>query len=607
MARYTDESKERLREAVDMIAVVETRTELRRAGANSYVGLCPFHDERTPSFSVNPVDKVYYCFGCQAKGDVFRFIEDTEGVDFKGALELLADRFGVELEVEAEDPRDAERRQRRERLLELVERTTAYYERYLWESKEAEPARRYLAERGLGEEILRQFRVGYAPSAWDRVLLASRQGGFSNRDVYDVGLAQRSQKSGKLYDRFRRRIMFPLADVRGRVLGFGARALGPDQQPKYVNTAEGELYHKGRHLFGAHLARAHATRAGVVVVCEGYTDVIALHQAGLRNAVGIMGTAVTEDQVGELAKLASTVALALDADSAGQEAMLRAAKVAAGRSLELRVVPMPADSDPADLVAREGAEAMASRVDGAVALVRFRVERVLAQARVDTAEGKDRALAELRPVMEVLAPSALREDLIRQIADRLALPASLVARLVGDGGGTAGRAASTTGGEGRREHGGGARTGDRARLDRREQTERTFLALCVALPELGRDALARVDVDEHFTGEVVRRAARHLRDHLDAPTAGVPAEDPELAALLAEIAVRAAHEPAEPATLEVETLQLELARIERQIATARAVGAGEGGVAELAARRAALKGEVDKAIDRAMDGAARVE
>src|ERR1700692_1365451 len=170
MALYTNEAKDRGRDAADFLEIVSARTELRRAGPARYEGLCPFHDERTPSFGIDPTQKVYHCFGCQASGDVFTFVQETEGVDFKAALELLAAPYAGELEREQEDPREAERRGRRERLLELLARTTAYYERYLWESKEARPAREYLASRGLGEEILREFRVGYAPSAWDRVL-----------------------------------------------------------------------------------------------------------------------------------------------------------------------------------------------------------------------------------------------------------------------------------------------------------------------------------------------------------------------------------------------------------------------------------------------------
>jgi len=362
VAFYTRESKDRVRDAVDFVELVSARTELRRAGPARYEGLCPFHEERSPSFGIDPGQKVYYCFGCQASGDVFTFVQETEGVDFKGALELLADRFAVELEREEEDPKQAERRRQRERLLELLTRTAAYYERCLWEAEEAKAAREYLESRGLAEEILREFHVGYSPSAWDRVLLASRRGGFTEQELYATGLAQRSKENGRPYDRFRGRIMFPLADVRGRVLGFGARAMREEQKPKYLNTSDNDVYHKGSHLYGADLARAHAARAGQAILCEGYTDVIALHQAGLRNTVGSMGTALTAEQVGELARMAQTVLLALDADSAGQEAMLKAAGLAAKRKLELRVVALPAGTDPADLVQRDGARRSARRL-----------------------------------------------------------------------------------------------------------------------------------------------------------------------------------------------------------------------------------------------------
>src|SRR4051794_29180508 len=329
---------------------------MRRSGPHSYMGLCPFHDERTPSFSVEPVAKLFHCFGCSESGDVFDFVMKTENVDFAGALELLADRCGVRLERVSEDPREAERRERRERLLEVLERTAAYYVRYLWESKEAARAREYLAERGLEESVLREFRVGYAPSAWDHVLKVGMRAGFKARELYDAGLVQRSKGTGQVYDRFRARVMFPLADARGRVLGFGARALSADRPPKYLNTAENDLFHKGKLVYAADLARAAAAKAGSVVLCEGYTDVIALHQAGLRNAVASMGTALTAEQVGELGKLAGVVHMALDADAAGHNAMLRAAEVAAKSKLALRVVPLPAGAGPPGPGPREGGE-----------------------------------------------------------------------------------------------------------------------------------------------------------------------------------------------------------------------------------------------------------
>jgi DNA primase len=610
VALYTSDSKDRVRDVVDFVELVSARTELRRAGPARYEGLCPFHDERTPSFGIDPAQKVYYCFGCQASGDLFTFVQETEGVDFKGALELLAERYGIELQREEEDPRQAERRKRRERLLELLARTSGYYERYLWESKEAQRAREYLKERGLGEEILREFRVGYAPSAWDRVLLASRRGGFSQEELYATGLAQRSKQNGQPYDRFRSRIMFPLSDIRGRVLGFGARAMREDQRPKYLNTSDNDVYHKGLHLYGADLARAHATRAGEVIVCEGYTDVIAMHQAGTRNAVGLMGTALTGEQVGELARMAQTVLLALDADSAGQEAMLRASTLAVKRKLELRVVPLPAGTDPAEMIQRDGAEAITAAVAQSVAFVRFRVERVLASGDDTTPEGRDRMIEALRPVFATLPPSAMRMELTRIVSSRLALPERLAETLLASAPGRAagppgerarGRAPTDTAGPQ-----GGTRQAQGTEMTRREDTERAFLALCIASPSEGTGALAELDLDEHFSSGLLRRAARHLRDGglaepmADAPGDEVPLEeDVQLKGLLAELVVEAGREQSDTAMLEVQRLQLELARVDRQIQRARGMESGD--ISDLARRRDNVKREFDRAYGRVLE------
>ena len=601
MTRYTDDSKERVRDAVEMVDLVGTRTELRRAGVNRYEGLCPFHDERTPSFGIDPAQKLFYCFGCGEGGDAFKFVQLTEGLDFKGALEYLADRYGVKLEPVAEDPATAERRRERERLLELLERTATFYVRYLWDSGEAAPAREYLASRGLDEAVLREFRVGYAPSAYDTLLRSVRRAGFSNREVYDAGLAQRAKGEGMLYDRFRRRIMFPLCDMRGRVLGFGARALGADQKPKYLNSAEGIVYHKGRNLFGADIARAAATKAGSVIVAEGYTDVIAMHQAGLRNTVGLMGTALTEEQVGELSRLAPRIQLALDADGAGQEAMLRAARVAAGRRLELRVVPLPPGTDPADLVAAEGARAMQRLVDTSVPFVRFRVERELSTGDLGSAEGKDAVIGALRPEFAQIPPSALREELIALVADRTDLSPALVGSWLAQG---AGRA---RGGGGGRRAGGSARDdqavpGPAARppraVDAFVEAEQEFLVACVAAPKAGADALASLDLEAMFTDDVTRRAARHLRDHMHAPLDGLDAEDAELSTLIAKLSVRAAQALGSTDSIEGASINMELMRVRRDKAAARA--SGQGGVAQLAAREDELRRRLDRVIERAM-------
>src|SRR5919107_3928406 len=378
MALFTRDTIDRVRDAVDMVHLVSEKTDLRRVGSR-WTGLCPFHDERTPSFSVNGEEKLYYCFGCGEGGDAFKFVQQTEALEFQEAVELLAERFNVRVEREEDDPRAEQRRRRRERLHALLDRAALFYATYLRESAEAGPAREYLASRGLSEEVLAAFRVGYSPSAWDRMMLGARQSGYSEEELIAAGLAQRG-RGGGLYDRFRGRVMFPLADSRGRVLGFGARQMAEGRGPKYLNTSENDLYHKGRQLFGIDVARKEAMKSGRFVVVEGYTDVLALHQAGIREAVAIMGTAMTQEQPAELGKGGDSsrrgaVYLALDADRAGRDAMLRAARLAEDRGVDLRVVDMPEGTDPADLVARDGADAFVERMDRAVPMIEFQVRR----------------------------------------------------------------------------------------------------------------------------------------------------------------------------------------------------------------------------------------
>ncbi|HET6547489.1 MAG TPA: DNA primase, partial [Solirubrobacter sp.] len=429
MARYTDESRERVRDAVDFEELVGARTELKRAGVRRLQGLCPFHEERTPSFGIDPVEKLYHCFGCGAGGDVFRFVMDTEGLDFGAALESLAERYRVPLERETEDPRDAARRERRERLLALLERTAAYYVRVLWEAPEAADAREYLASRGLDEGALRAFRVGWAPNAWDRVLNASRRAGYMDAELLAAGLIQPARERRGPIDRFRGRITFPLADERGRVLGFGARAMGPDQKPKYLNTSDGELFHKGRIVYGADMARAAAAKAGRVVLVEGYTDVISLHQAGVPEVVAQMGTALTEAQVDAIARLAPRALFCLDPDSAGQASVARGIAALrthnagrATRAVEFRVVRLPAGSDPADVVQGSGAAAMRELLDEAVPIERFEVERALADRDATT----DEMLTEAARAIAPMPPSVLRDELVRFVSSRLGLGEQLV-------------------------------------------------------------------------------------------------------------------------------------------------------------------------------------
>ena len=607
MPKYSDASREQVRDAVDFVDLVGQRTELRRAGAGRFEGLCPFHDERSPSFGIEPQSKLYHCFGCGAGGDLFTFVQETEGFDFTTALEWLADRYGVQLEPEEVDPREAERRKRADRLHELLDRTAAFYERNLWESAEAAGARDYLASRGLALEALKRYRVGYAPSRWDAVLLPSRRAGYSEQELLDAGVAQRSKDGRQIMDRFRRRIMFPLADRRGKVMGFGARALSPDQKPKYLNSNDSGVFKKGRNVYGADVARSAATKAGTVVLCEGYTDVIALHQVGVDNAVCSMGTALTDDQVTELSRLAPTVVLALDADSAGQEAMLRAARVAAGRRLELRVARLPEGKDPADVALEPGgAEAVGAALEASVPFVAFRVRRELERAALGSAEGVDKVIEALRPVFADLPPSALREDLIGKVADATQLKPSLVAGWLSSGrpqGRQEPQRRAPSGGGGSNGGGGGGGNGASshpatppAALGQLAKAERTFLTACTSTPRGAPEALEQLGSDEHFLLDVHRRVATRMRaasgKRLE-PTG----EDPEADALVAELVVGAAVMQPNPRQLEAQGLLLRLARLEHEMEARRR--AGTGTTSELARQRQQLQHQIPAVLEAA--------
>jgi DNA primase len=555
MALFTKDTIDRVRDAVDMVHLVSEKTDLRRVGSR-WTGLCPFHDERTPSFSVNAEEKLYYCFGCGEGGDAFKFVQQTEGLEFQEAVELLAERSGVRVEREEDDPRAEQRRRRRERLHSLLERAAGFYSNYLHNAQEAEAAREYLASRGLSDEVVKEFRVGYSPSAWDRMLLGARQSGFTEEELVAAGLAQRG-RGGGLYDRFRGRIMFPLADARGRVLGFGARQMGEGRGPKYLNTSENDLYHKGRQLFGIDVARKEAMKSGRFVVVEGYTDVLALHQAGIREAVAIMGTAMTQEQLTELAKVGDSnrrgaVFLALDADRAGREAMLRAARLAEDRGVDLRVVDMPEGTDPADLVAADGADAFTERMERAVPMIEFQVRRVLADADLDTPSGRDQALGEARKLISAVPErTATRDALVREAADRLDVPVDYV---------MAPAPARRPQAEPIPQPVSAGELALRA--------EREFLTRALSSAELGRGYLSR-PTDDQFSSDLLRRARDHLVEHFDDPLAALPEDDPALGALVTDVALAAQERTtSEELVLRMSILQLEQRRIEREIARA---------------------------------------
>jgi DNA primase len=524
MARIKDSSVRDVVAAADMVEVVSARTSLRRAGAR-YTGRCPFHEERTPSFSVNATDKLYYCFGCGKGGDVISFVRETENLPFVEAVEALAERFRVSLEYEETSPRLEAGRQRRERLRALLDQAASFYERHLWESAAGAPVREYLASRNLGEAVCREFRLGLSPETG--LARKAREKGFTVEELRATGLT-----NARGNDYFPPRLIFPLADGRGRVVGFQARKLRDDDplRGKYVNTPETELFHKSAVLYGLHLARTAIAKQERAVVVEGNTDVIALRQAGFEPVVASMGTALTQRQLQELQRLTRRIYLCFDADAAGEDATLRGMELATSLGFDVRVVTLPKGQDPAD--APRGFESRLGRAESYI-VYRVRLE-------LDRATDRQEAFVRAREILQRNEDSPEWQDALRLLAGRLSLPRETLSGLTPKG---------------------GVRTITEElspkMLEKGERLERNVLAACVVHPALVK-LLAEIS-PEHFDSEVHRRFRQELID-------GAAAS--ELTELRAELDARAASEGIDERTGKELMLNLRERRLRRELAGA---------------------------------------
>jgi DNA primase len=521
MARIARDSVERVKETADMVAVVSLRTQLKRSGSR-YTGRCPFHEERTPSFSVNPTDKLFYCFGCGKGGDLVSFVQETENLDFAGAIEWLADRSGISLEYEDSSPHEDARLERRRRLQDLLEHAAGFYERYLWEAESGKAARDYLTGRELGDDVCREYRLGYAPGG-QILAQKARDAGFTPHELAAAGLVNRRGN-----DYFAGRLVFPLADPRGRVVGFGARRLRADDplRAKYVNSPEGELFKKSQLVYGLDRARTAIAKQERACVVEGYTDVLALRQSGLEPVVASMGTALTESQVRELGRLTRRVYLCFDADAAGEAATLRGMELAASRGLDVRIVTLPPGLDPAEVAADfEGRLSKAAR---------YLPHRV--RLEVERAPDRHEAFVRVRELLSDVEESPERQEAVQLAADRLDLPRELQA-------GLAPRRRSRSGAVSPRVLEAGARL------------ERDVLAACVVHPELV-PALAELS-EAHFDSELHRRLRAHLVEGAE-PTG-------EVVALIAELDAHASAEEIGESAGEQRILQLRDRALQREL------------------------------------------
>ncbi|MFN8109921.1 MAG: DNA primase [Thermoleophilia bacterium] len=555
MPLISQDSVREIIESADLVELVRGRVNLVRRG-NRWVGRCPFHEERTPSFGLIPPDnRRYYCHGCGASGDAVRWMTEQEGAgSFPEALEALAERFGVGVRYEQSSPQEEAQRRADQRRLELLERAASFYAEYLWRADEAAPAREYMASRGFPEDVLRTFRVGYAPAAGTVLSGRAIKQGFSREQLAEAGLAR--LRGGRAQDFFTARIMFPIADARGRVLGFGGRTLNPNERAKYVNSPEGPRFSKRRLLFGLSQARAAAAKEGWIMVVEGYTDVMALHMAGIPQAVACMGTSLTSEQISELRRAAPHIRLCFDADAAGERAALRTAQAAGEHLMDLQAISIPDGRDPGDMaISAETREELHVRANEFDTLVTFLIRSRAGRAGGSAAE-RERALQEVADLLKAVPDSVEKDEGVRLTAGLLQLSRGMEDRL---------REAS------RRGSGGAPTTpvtlpglgAERAR-------EMRLLALAVALPDHIATHLG--DFPEDALSEPLHREALRLLRSGAAPDLW-PTHLQDLGARLrADAATTAATE----AELREAAYRVQLPGLERRAATLREAGDAEG-------------------------------
>ncbi|HSM01780.1 MAG TPA: DNA primase [Acidimicrobiia bacterium] len=391
---YRREDIERVRDATDLVELVSEVTKVKRTG-RSVMAVCPFHQEKTASLSIDPSRGLYHCFGCGKSGDLFRFVQETQALDFTDAVELLARRAGITMQ---RDPEAAKRRDRRQVLVDATTAAVDFYGTRLKKGADAGVARSYLRGRGYDADVVEQFRIGFSPPGGEALVAHLRTAKVPEDVMVSAGLALRN-RAGRVYDRFRGRVMFPIYDVRGDAVGFGARLL-EGEGPKYLNSPETPIYHKSRLLYGLNWAKSEIVRGGEAVVVEGYTDVIALHMAGMPIAVATCGTALGEEHLDLLRRFTERVVLMFDADEAGTGASLRGFERSVPGDLDLRIAELPEGRDPADVVSAGEIHALRKAIETSTSLLQYRIEADLARYDLTEPEARGRAV---RSVAEVVA------------------------------------------------------------------------------------------------------------------------------------------------------------------------------------------------------------
>ncbi len=407
-----------IKQKIDIVDVIGQYVKLTKSG-HTMKGLCPFHSEKHPSFFVYPDQQSWHCFGsCNTGGDVFSFIMKKEDIDFGEALKLLADRAGVALESR----KGEERREECARLYEANDLAAQYFQEALLKSPEGERARRYIKGRGIGIDSITHFKLGFSPNKWEGLKKHLSERGITAEEMLKAGLVIEKEEDKTTHDRFRNRLMFPISDIQGRVVGFGGRALD-DSMPKYLNSPQGPTFDKSAVLYGINLAKQAIRKNDLAVIVEGYMDAITAHQNGFDNVVASMGVAITERQMGIIKRLTKNLVLALDADEAGEEAMLRCVGYENTLGAEMRVAVLPDSKDPDDVI-KEDAAAWRGLVEGAIPLVDLHFSKVEAKHDLTTAQGKDNAAKELLAIIAQIGSPVRQEHYMQKLASLLGMDKS---------------------------------------------------------------------------------------------------------------------------------------------------------------------------------------
>ena len=562
MAKIKEEDIDLLRERADIVEVVSAYTHLKRSGGHTFKGLCPIHSEKTPSFTVDTARGLAHCFGCGWGGNVYQFIQEKESLPFPDAVEWLARKVGYQLRYEDETPGERKVKGLRMRILEANRIAADLFHKTLMESPHATEARTYLGKRGFDRAVARRWQLGYSPGR-DALCRLLTSKGFTQEEIVAANLGRVSDRDGSLYDAFRQRLMFPTWDLQNEVVAFGARALG-DEQPKYLNTSETPAFSKSRFMYGLNRAKSAISRDAAAIVVEGYTDVIALHEAGITEAVATNGTALGESHLTLLRKFTERVVLVFDADEAGAGAAMRGfgdVKDPLFRQvgLDILVATVPSGRDPADLVREDGPEAMKKVIEAAAPIWDAKLEQTILSKQIDTPEARSRAVRAAVEVLRSHPDPVARHEYAFAVAQRIGVDVEVVQRALSESRSVPSERGGTTSGQ--------------KRVPGNVKVEREALRLLLNLGSRVLGPASEVD-GSVFTApprrELFERAIEAARDGLT--SSAVPSNlSSEAHSLFTELTVGASDEVPTEAEVKEVFMRLKVFRLEREIKQRRTI------------------------------------